>query len=200
MILAVFGNDGQCDEIKKDITHVEWIRLNSLNNIPAGIDAVFIIDEEVIIDYSTIKKSVFINSVCRTLKELNAPENVVRINGWNGFLSRPDWEIAGIIDENIITIITALNKQYTKVPDEPGFIAARVLAMIINEAWFALEEKISTEAEIDIAMKLGTNYPYGPFKWGKLIGEKNIVELLQKLSVHNKRYLPAPLLQQKISE
>ncbi len=200
MILAVFGNDGQWNEIKKDITHVEWIRLNSLNNIPASIDAVFIIDESAVIDYSTLSKPVFINAVCGTLKEINTPENVVRINGWNGFLSRPNWEIAGIINENIITIINALNKQYTKVPDEPGFIAARVLAMIINEAWFTLEEKISTKAEIDIAMKLGTNYPYGPFEWGKLIGEKNIVELLQKLSVHNKRYLPAPLLQQKISK
>lgn len=200
MILAVFGNDEQWNEIKKDIIHVEWLRLNSLNNIPASIDAVFIIDEDAVIDYNTITKPVFINAVCHTLKELNAPENVVRINGWNGFLSRPNWEIAGTINENIITIITSLNKQYTKVPDEPGFIAARVLAMIINEACFALEEKISTEADIDIAMKLGTNYPYGPFEWGKLIGEKNIVELLQKLSVHNKRYLPAPLLQQKISK
>ncbi len=198
MILAVFGNDEQWNEIKKDITHVEWIRLNSLNNISGSIDAVFIIDESAVIDYSTLSRPVFINAVCYTLKELNAPENVVRINGWKGFLSRPNWEIAGIINGNIITIITALNKQYTKVPDEPGFIAARVLAMIINEAWFALEEKISTKAEIDIAMKLGTNYPYGPFEWGRLIGEKNIVELLQQLSVHNKRYLPAPLLLQKI--
>ena len=200
MILAVFGNDEQWNEIKKDIIHVEWVRLNSLNTIPASIDAVFIIGEAAFIGYSTLSKPVFINAVCHTLKELNAPENVVRMNGWNGFLSKPNWEIAGTINKDTIAIITALNKQYTKVPDEPGFIAARVLAMIINEAWFVLEEKISTEAEIDIAMKLGTNYPYGPFEWGKLIGEKNIVELLQKLSVHNKRYLPAPLLLQKISE
>jgi 3-hydroxyacyl-CoA dehydrogenase len=44
--------------------------------------------------------------------------------------------------------------------------------MIINEAYFALEDNVSTKAETDIAMKLGTNYPYGPFEWGQLIGLK----------------------------
>ena len=200
MILAVFGNDEQWNEIKKDTSDIEWLRLNSLNDLTKDIDAVFIIDEDFIADHSNISNLLFINSVSRTLKEMNAPENVLRINGWHGFLSRSNWEIAGPINEKVITIISALNKQSTQVPDEPGFIAARALAMIINEAWFALEEKISTMAEIDTAMKLGTNYPYGPFEWGKLIGEKNIFKLLQKLSVNNKRYLPAPLLRQKISK
>ena len=200
MILGLFGNDEQWNEIKKDTSDIEWLRLNSLNDLTKDIDAVFIIEEDVIADYSRISNLLFINSVSRTLKELNTPENVLRINGWHGFLSRSNWEIAGPINEKVATIISALNKQITQVPDYPGFIAARILAMIINEAWFALEEKISTMAEIDIAMKLGTNYPYGPFEWGELIGEKNIFTLLQKLSVGNKRYLPAPLLQRKISK
>ena len=66
--------------------------------------------------------------------------------------------------------------------------------MIINEAFFAMEENISTENEIDIAMKLGTNYPYGPFEWCDLIGADNILALLEKLSIQDKRYLPAGLL------
>jgi len=197
MILAVFGNDEQWNEIKKDITDIEWLRLNSLNDITKDIDAIFIIEEDAITDYNNLSTHYFINSVSRTLKELNAPENVLRINGWHGFLSRSNWEIAGAVNEKVIGIISALNKQFTQVPDEPGFIAARVLAMIINEGWFTLEEKISTMAEIDTAMKLGTNYPYGPFEWGELIGEKNILKLLQKLSTNNKRYAPAPLLKAK---
>jgi len=200
MILAMFGNDVQWNEIKKDIKNIEWLRLNSLNDITRDIDAVFILEEDAIADYSNIPNVLFINSVSRNLKELNAPENVLRINGWHGFLSRPNWEIAGTVNEKVITILSALNKQFTQVHDEPGFIAARVLAMIINEAWFALEEKISSKAEIDIAMKQGTNYPYGPFEWGELIGEKNILKLLQKLSVESKRYSPAPLLKQKVNK
>jgi len=67
--------------------------------------------------------------------------------------------------------------------------------MIINEAWFALQEGISTKQEIDIAMKLGTNYPYGPFEWGDKIGLKNIYRLLKEMSGENSKYQPAELLE-----
>ena len=66
--------------------------------------------------------------------------------------------------------------------------------MIINEGYFALQNNVSTKEEIDIAMKLGTNYPYGPFEWSKKIGLKNIYALLQKLSITDKRYTPSSLL------
>ena len=49
----------------------------------------------------------------------------------------------------------------TQVPDEPGFIAARIIAMIINEAYYAKGEQVSSKADIDIAMKLGTTIPWG---------------------------------------
>ena len=93
----------------------------------------------------------------------------VRINGWPGFLKRPVVEASSnskTIKEKAEKIFNDLDKKTEWVPDEPGFITARIIAMIINEAWFALEEGISTKEEIDTAMKLGTNYPYGPFEWG----------------------------------
>ena len=69
--------------------------------------------------------------------------------------------------------------------------------MIINEAYFTLEEKVSTKEEIDTAMKLGTNYPYGPFEWGQKIGLKKVNELLTTLAETNSRYTPAALLQKE---
>jgi 3-hydroxybutyryl-CoA dehydrogenase len=57
-----------------------------------------------------------------------------------------------------------------------------------------LNEKVSTKEEIDVAMKLGTNYPYGPFEWSEKIGLKNIYELLFTLSRTSPRYEPAGLL------
>ena len=200
MILGVFATEEQWDEIKKNSNEVEWVRLFSLSSISVHIDAVFILAEVFEMDYSITQKIIFINAVTNTLKELNVPDNVVRINGWKGFLSRPDWEISGIITEKVKAIFSSLNKKLILVPDEPGFIAARILAMIINEAWFAFGENVSTKKEIDIAMKLGTNYPLGPFEWGEQIGEKNIFNLLQVLSKTNKKYLPAPLLLQKITK
>jgi 3-hydroxybutyryl-CoA dehydrogenase len=73
-------------------------------------------------------------------------------------------------------------------------ITARVLATIINEAYYTLGDRVSTREEIDIAMKLGTSYPYGPFEWSAKIGLKRIYELLTQLSDVDKRYTPAPLL------
>ena len=69
--------------------------------------------------------------------------------------------------------------------------------MIINEAYYALGENVSIREDIDIAMKLGTNYPYGPFEWTKLIGLKNIYTLLLEMSRENKRYLPAPAMKEE---
>src|SRR4051812_1534542 len=138
---------------------------------------------------------VIVNSVINTLDEINAP--FTRINAWPGFLKRPIIEASyggKTLKERTEIIFNSLDKKTEWVPDEPGFITVRVIAMIINEAWFALEEGISTKEEIDTAMKLGTNYPLGPFEWGNLIGLKNIYALLEKLNKTNSRYRPAELM------
>lgn len=75
-----------------------------------------------------------------------------------------------------------------------GFVYPRVLAQIVNEAYFALEENIASKEDIDRAMMYGVNYPNGPFNWS--LGKEQIfVELLQQLSSLNpKRYEIAPKL------
>ena len=72
--------------------------------------------------------------------------------------------------------------------------------MIINEAFFALEDNVSSKAEIDTAMKLGTNYPFGPFEWAAVMGLENILALLQKLYTTDSRYKPSQLLITEASE
>ncbi len=138
-------------------------------------------------------KTVLINSVTQTLAELGRPD-WIRFNGWPGFSSLPCWEVAGTISENATKVFRSLDKKIIAVKDEPGLISARILSMIINEAFFALEEKISTEKEIDIAMKLGTNYPKGPFEWGEEIGYEKVYELLQKMAETDERYIPSRAL------
>jgi 3-hydroxybutyryl-CoA dehydrogenase len=94
-------------------------------------------------------------------------------------------------------IFGVFNKKLEWLPDVPGFITPRVISMIINEAYFALSENVSTIEEIDTALKLGTAYPYGPFEWGNEIGLQNIVTLLKKLSKKQARYVPCDLLVQE---
>lgn len=136
---------------------------------------------------------VFVNAVLTTTDKL--PSNYIRINAWNSFFDRQSIEIAaGNNETEAHTILTTLGWAYTNVPDVPGLIAARVIAMIINEAYFALGDEVSSKADIDTAMKLGTNYPYGPFEWCDIIGIQRIHQLLSLLAKEDDRYTPAPAL------
>lgn len=142
---------------------------------------------------------VVINSVITTVQQLQA--DFIRINGWTTFLQRPIIEAATIHEDNkTITeqLFLLFGKKTQWVPDIMGLITPRIIASIINEAFFALQENVSTRDEIDIAMKLGTNYPFGPFDWSEKIGLDNIYALLSELSKSNKRYLPADLMTQTI--
>ncbi|MEI2755381.1 MAG: 3-hydroxyacyl-CoA dehydrogenase family protein [Chitinophagaceae bacterium] len=141
---------------------------------------------------------IVINDVEGVLKEL--PSNFVRINGWPGFLKRELVEAATLNEDNKIvatSIFEKFNKKTEWVPSIEGLITPRIVSMIINEAYFALEENVSTKAETDIAMKLGTNYPFGPFEWAQLIGLPKIYSLLKALTVSNSQYTPCKLLEQE---
>lgn len=174
-------------------------QITNYKNADAVIDLDFEpLQERIQLLSSFSPKPVIINSVIHTLSEIHP--GFTRINGWPTFLQRTITEAAVTNDEFKLQaekIFRVLNKKAEWVPDISGFITARVISMIINEAYFSLEEKVSTKEAIDIAMKTGTNYPFGPFEWGKLIGLKNIVSLLNKLSLTNNKYQPAPLLSEE---
>jgi 3-hydroxybutyryl-CoA dehydrogenase len=138
---------------------------------------------------------VIVNSVVSTLAEIRF--SFVRINAWPTFLSSSLIEAASMDDEKKTlaeNVLRIFNKKIEWVPDEPGFITPRITSMIINEAFFALSEGVSTKEEMDTAMKLGTNYPYGPFEWAQKIGLNKIATLLNRLSLQQTRYKPCALL------
>jgi len=161
-------------------------------------DAFFILTDQININdiQSITTVPIFINSVIATLE--NLPSNMHRVNAWPGFLERTVWEVATKNEMMVKQIFEKIGWAYIAAPDEPGLIAARVIAMIINEAYFAYQDGISSKEEIDVAMKLGTNYPYGPFEWAKKIGLHNIYYLLKALSNNDTRYIPAKALEQEV--
>ena len=187
-VVRMRGRPEQQAGVRELVLHVHHELLTSLKN------------DITLQDFSALKKPVFINSVVQTLADIHAPEHVLRINGWPTFLSRTVWEITGQVNENVDLVFQSLNIKINLVKDEPGFITARIIAMIVNEAYFAVEDDVSSKDEIDIAMRLGTNYPFGPFEWAKLIGTNNILALLQKLNTTDNRYLPSKLLIKEVTE
>jgi 3-hydroxybutyryl-CoA dehydrogenase len=205
MRVAVIANDLQKEELLaqglRDAVEVDWLQeVIPVQGAECYIDLLFIPTANRIELLRKLQPAVIIiNDVITTLNKL--PLNFVRINAWPGFLKRTIAEAACADTKTKLlatTIFSYFNKTTEWVPDTAGLISARVLAMIINEAWFTLEEGVSTKEEIDIAMKLGTNYPYGPFEWGDKIGSKNVYALLLALSQTNSRYEPAALLKKEV--
>lgn len=87
------------------------------------------------------------------------------------------------------------------VADGPGLVRARVVCCLINEAVSALMEGIASAEDIDLAMKLGTNYPYGPLEWADAIGLDTVLGVVDGLFREwgDDRYRPSPLLRRMVA-
>lgn len=199
MTIAVHLNQQQREEwMQKETVPALIIWLNNLadprmQKADALLDLLF----TPATDYTqyALPRIVLVNAVTHTCSQL--PPGFIRINAWPGFLKRPVTELAASTPESrtdAAMVMQLLGWRYRFAPDVPGFITATVIAMIINEAWFALEEGVSTREAINTAMRLGTNYPYGPFEWCHNIGAAEVLALLQVLSATDSRYKPAYLL------
>ncbi len=89
--------------------------------------------------------------------------------------------------------------------DLPGLVVARTMAMLINEAADAVWQGVCSQAAADSAMKLGVNYPKGPFEWlrdwagttGR--GAAGVTAMLDALDSHyrGERYRASPLLRRQ---
>ncbi len=168
----------------------------------SNCDAIFWLNDQLPVEDLpvNIEVPVFANAVSDCLSDVKIPGRLSRINGWPGFLQRKLYEVATTDIAGVTKIFSQLGWQFIQVKDEPGFVSARVVSMIINEAYFALEDGISSKEEIDLAMKFGTNYPFGPFEWAEKIGLDKILQLLKKLSVSDKRFLPCQLLEDTVKK
>ncbi len=92
-----------------------------------------------------------------------------------------------------------MQKETVVIREFPGFVTSRISALVGNEAFYMLQEGLGTPEEIDKAIKLGLNYPMGPFELGDLVGLDTRLHNLKYL--HEKlgeKYRPAPLLEQYV--
>ncbi|MGE0590403.1 MAG: 3-hydroxyacyl-CoA dehydrogenase family protein [Cyclobacteriaceae bacterium] len=123
-------------------------------------------------------------------------------NGLPTFLNREFLETTIWRDqdrENLQSVCEQLQTKHLLVDDRVGMVTPRVIFMIINEAYYTFHEGTASRQDIDLGMKLGTNYPFGPFEWSERIGLNNVYELLSAVyqDTKDERYKICPLLKKE---
>lgn len=159
--------------------------------------------------YASLKeKPVFVNAVKTSLAEMvyatgaKVKCQLFGINALPGFLSQPVWEMSfyrKFETPAAEKLAKELGISFLPVEDRTGMVKPRIIFMIINEACYTLQEGTAAMEDIDRAMKLGTNYPYGPFEWCDKIGITSVFETLASVyeDTKDERYKICPLLKNK---
>lgn len=95
--------------------------------------------------------------------------------------------------------LSALAYQPQQVADQCALIVARTVAMLINEAADAVQQGVCTVEGANQAMKLGVNYPAGPFDWLAAWSAQGVIQVLEALDAQyrGERYRVSPWLRQQ---
>lgn len=133
------------------------------------------------------------------------PDKTIAMHFFNPVHKMPLVEIIRGLETNEETVeiikktAEKMDKQTVVIKEFPGFVTSRISALVGNEAFYMLQEGLGTPEDIDKAIKLGLNYPMGPFELADLVGLdarlNNLKYLHEKLG---EKYRPAPLLEQYV--
>ena len=95
--------------------------------------------------------------------------------------------------------LSALGYQPQQVADQSALVVARTVAMLINEAADAVQQGVCTVDGANQAMKLGVNYPAGPFEWLSAWSAQGVINVLNALDDQygGERYRVSPWLRQQ---
>jgi 3-hydroxybutyryl-CoA dehydrogenase len=215
MKILARGEKNRVTELQQKLAglDIEWVLMDASDNqFPdaASIDIVF----DLYFDeapnhfewYAQLKNKLVVVSavkknLAQTVQQYGRAVNcvLVGINALSTFINRSLAEVSlrHVAEEPLLKeAFGKLNWEYKLVNDRVGMITPRIVLMIINEACYTMQEGTANMKDIDISMKLGTNYPFGPFEWGDKIGIKHVYETLEAVyqDTHDERYKICPML------
>jgi 3-hydroxybutyryl-CoA dehydrogenase len=85
------------------------------------------------------------------------------------------------------------------IRDSVGFVAQRVLGMIVNLAGDIVQQGIASVEDIDEGVRRGLGYPQGPLAWGDEVGAGRLLTIMQRMTelTGDPRYRPGPWLRRR---
>lgn len=189
MTIAIIGNDVSFKEAQMKLGHGHSfihademaINLNSQQfNVVFDFNSEW--DDKTATAYLTTTAPVFLNTIFTTLSgiPIKTKGPCFGFCGLTTFFNRSQLEVVSsdAHKAELDQIMKSIGCDYAIVKDQVGMVTPRVVCMIINEAYEAWQQGVASREDIDLSMKLGTNYPFGPFEWAERIGLENVRSLL----------------------
>jgi 3-hydroxybutyryl-CoA dehydrogenase len=215
MHIAITGKESSIAALVAGLSSGVNITKIDANHIPKSslshFDAVIDVDIEahpsLLVHYAEQNGPLYFLGYCFTrLEELCLQAGITPHTGFIGMCNFP-----GMLDRKVLELSDpfgadrALASEVVRylgfdhpewVHSRVGFVSPRIICMIINEAFYTVQEGTASREDVDQAMKLGTNYPKGPFEWCREAGIKSVYRLLHAMyeDTHEERYKICPLL------
>ncbi len=213
MKIAVLGTGKKAEAWKGRNLNPEtytWVQdTKSHYDFDIFIDLNFDEHPEKLSDYVCNEKTIFLFSALNitiegafhTAKLTPMSLKIIGINALPTMIERDTIEYTNPLKigelDNIFTLLGYSN--FIEVESRVGMVTPRIVSMIINEAFYTVQEGTANQQDIDTAMKLGVNYPKGPFEFLNLMGVENVYLLLEALynDTREERYKICPALKKE---
>jgi 3-hydroxybutyryl-CoA dehydrogenase len=126
--------------------------------------------------------------------EIEPPKSLIEISRKPLPTEGKNNKMAAVVNEFVSRATEQIGSKIEK------YVFARILVAIINEAAWALNDNVASAADINTALKLGTNYPKGPLEWAEEIGYGPCGALLDALNagVADNRFAAAEILKTRV--
>lgn len=86
------------------------------------------------------------------------------------------------------------------IRESTGFVAQRVMSLMVNLACDLAQQAVASPADIDRATRLALGYPKGPLEWGDQLGADRVLRILQSIFTlsGDPRYRPSAWLRRRV--
>lgn len=212
MRIAIVGSVKRIEELKEKVSSTHEL-IEVKNNQFEGYDLIFDLSFDK--DNNSLKKyqavgstPVVLCAVNQTIEEIVSQQNetigcpLFGMNTLPTFINRELAEMTALNegDRGIAEkVFTALDWPIKWVESRVGMVTPRIVCMIINEAYYTVQEGTASKEDINVGMKLGTAYPKGPFEWAEEMGIATVYHMLEAIynDTKDERYKVCPLLKKE---